>query len=78
MLPHIDRFLFIRWLTEQNTQLGKIAPIVFFKFPIGSLKSPISDILANFEGDGHQGFGWDSDFLIRSLTSFFFFKMSVV
>ena len=29
------------------------------------------------KGDGHQGFGWDSDFEIRSLT-LIFFKISVV
>ena len=37
-------------------------------------QSIITHLLASFhaQGDGYQGFGWDSDFEIRSLTSFFF------
>ena len=37
----------IRGLTEENTQLGIISPIGYFKYPIGYLKSPIGDILNN-------------------------------
>ena len=38
----------IRGLTEENTRLGKISPIGYFKSPIGYFKSPIGYILANW------------------------------
>ena len=33
---------------------------------------PCSICTTTAKGDGHQGFGWDSDFEIRSLTSIYF------
>ena len=36
----------IRGLTEENTRLGIISPIGYFKSPIGYFKSPIGDILS--------------------------------
>ena len=40
--------IYNRGLTEENTQLGIISPIGYFKSPTGYFKSPIGDTLSNW------------------------------